>query len=114
MNNIDWSKAPKWADRVVVGPLSGAEYWANGAQRMGLGRATIFRNNAHIDEHWTVLGQKPSHLQELLSEISCPSRDDLAMAAMQAMLTRHPSDSAKVTAMQAYALADAMLAERAK
>lgn len=57
---IDWSKAPEWADRVVVGPLSGKKYFANDVKRVDLNGEFSSGNNFHVCYCWKVLEHRPA------------------------------------------------------
>lgn len=56
MEEIDWSKAPDWAEYVVIGPLSKGKYWANDDMRQQFGGSYVYRVGAgvtsHVDERW--------------------------------------------------------------
>ena len=58
MNKVDWSLAPKWADHVVIGPLSGIRYWANEERRIQFGGEFDCRDNNHVNEGWSVVESK--------------------------------------------------------
>lgn len=116
MSNIDWSKAPEGTTHHHPQTELITEHWY---------REGFFCNVGFEMHGWQKdisplqsgqYQERPSEEKSVAAELCsfAPSRDDFALAAMQAMLTRHPSTSPKLTALEAYALADAMLAERAK
>ena len=59
MSKVDWSFAKSWADRVVVGPLSGKQYWANEERRIQFGGEFDCKDDNHIREGWTTTEFKP-------------------------------------------------------
>jgi hypothetical protein len=59
MNKVDWSLAPEWADRVVAGPLSGKEYWANSHRRIQTNGEFDCPDQYHILESWEIVCMKP-------------------------------------------------------
>ncbi len=59
MSKVDWSLAPKWADHVVSGPLSGINYWANDERRIQFGGEFDYKDNNHVNECWKVIEGKP-------------------------------------------------------
>lgn len=60
MSKVDWSLAPKWADHVVSGPLSGVNYWANDERRIQFGGEFDCKDNNHVNEGWAVVESKPA------------------------------------------------------
>ena len=59
MSKVDWSLAKSWADRVVVGPLTGKKYWANEERRIQFGGEFDCKDDNHIREGWTTTEFKP-------------------------------------------------------
>ena len=59
MSKVDWSLAKSWADRVVVGPLSGKQYWANEERRIQFTGEFDCKDDNHIREGWTTTEFKP-------------------------------------------------------
>lgn len=57
MSEIDWSKAPEWAEYVVIGPLTGHQYWATDSRRESIDKGAQYIVGgitvSHIDERWT-------------------------------------------------------------
>lgn len=115
MSNIDWSKAPEGTTHTDRTNTVWFKFEPDGTCWYATSSGDWLRNGCALSDYAPgELIERPSEIREMLVESRYPSRDDFALAAMQAMLTRHPSNSPKLTAMEAYALADAMLAERAK
>lgn len=55
--NIDWSKAPEWAEYAVIGPLSGNVYFANDNKRQRDHDCALFNvgkdgADSHINDGW--------------------------------------------------------------
>ena len=59
MSKVDWSLAPKWAEYVVVGPLSGFNYWANDNRRIQFCGDFDCCDDNHVKEGWGVVEEKP-------------------------------------------------------
>jgi hypothetical protein len=59
MNKVDWSLAPRWAEYVVVGPLSGFNYWANDNRRIQFCGDFDCCDDNHVKEGWDVVEEKP-------------------------------------------------------
>jgi len=59
MSKVDWSLAPEWADRVVAGPLSGNEYWANSQRRIQTNGEFDCPDQYHILESWDLICMRP-------------------------------------------------------
>jgi hypothetical protein len=60
MSGIDWSKAPEWADRVIVGRMSSSKYWACDDRRQSIKSVYTYHNNIHLDDKWLVSEWRPS------------------------------------------------------
>ena len=60
MSEIDWSKAPHWADRVVKTGVSDLWYWANNQQReMVKNHKLLYADDTHIRDNWEVVARRP-------------------------------------------------------
>lgn len=60
MSQIDWSKAPEWADRVILGSMSNSEYWACDDRRQAIKSDYTYYDAIHLDEQWLVSEWRPS------------------------------------------------------
>ena len=60
MSEIDWGKAPEWADRVVKPCMSTLLYWANNQQlEMVKNRKRSYADDTHIRYNWEVVERRP-------------------------------------------------------
>ncbi len=55
----DWNEAPEWADRVVIGPITGIPYWANQNRRKSKETNAQYLNGLHIAQGWGVAELRP-------------------------------------------------------
>ena len=60
MSEIDWSKAPEGADRVILGSMSSSKYWACDDRRQAIKSDYTYYDNIHLDEQWLVSEWRPS------------------------------------------------------
>ena len=60
MTEIDWSKAPEWADRVVRGGTPPSYWWANDYTLKPTDNSCPqFKTNTHINQRFQVVGHRP-------------------------------------------------------
>ena len=60
MSEINWGKAPAWADRVILGSMSSSKYWACDDRRQAIKSDYTYYDNIHLDEQWPVSEWRPS------------------------------------------------------
>ena len=96
MSEIDWSKAPHWADRVVKGPMTTFYYWANDEQRVVLdckSDAPIQHNKVHIEINWEVVSRRPM----IDRQNSTPRTIEQRIASLRALEKRVEETRAELT-----------------
>ena len=59
MAEIDWSKAPEWADSIWLGALSQLPYWVNAESGRTQRLADEFTGGVFDAEHWTKVADRP-------------------------------------------------------
>lgn len=60
MSEIDWSKAPEWADRVVRGKKGRACFWANDSTVENISSGNRYCTSLHIRDNWEVVERRPT------------------------------------------------------
>lgn len=61
MEQIDWSKAPHWADRVVLSPRYRHLFWADDNSRQYFVIGQRRQDNLHVRDNWEVVERRPAH-----------------------------------------------------
>jgi hypothetical protein len=59
MEQIDWSRAPDWADRVVKSPIRLKLFWANNNERRALDDSRFGVDGQHVRDNWEVVERRP-------------------------------------------------------
>jgi len=101
-NEIDWNKAPGWADRVVVGQISKALYWASHDCRKSIRNDEIYHGSLHINEGRRVAEWRPAMKTEnaerfspinTAEEIAADEKQDLWLAEIAAEYDQETADN---------------------